>query len=265
MFLEKIVALKKQEIQQLYAQYHPMEQMNERFSHSPGRSLVEIVKQSKGVSFIAEVKPASPSRGVIREEVDPIATALSYEKGGASAISVLTEEHYFKGKAESLTQVRQQVRLPVLRKDFIMDPIQVYESKQMGADVILLIAALLDHHSLRELTELAHQLEMEVLLEVHEPSEIDAAVFANPDFIGINNRNLKTLATDLSVTERLRPMIPPPFLVIGESGVHSVEDVRRMVQAGVDGILIGEYLMRQDDSEQALQELRDLGTDHDLD
>lgn len=260
MFLDKIVAVKKREIQRLQNKAHSLEKNHDQWGRLKARSLSEIVKRTREIAIIAEIKPASPSRGVISENVNPVEKALSYEKGGAAAISVLTEEQYFKGKAESLTLVRKQIRLPVLRKDFIIDPLQVYESKQMGADVILLIAAILNQNQLVSLTKLAHQLGMEVLVEVHAPSEIEAAVLADPDLIGINNRNLKTLSTDLSITEQLRPMIPPPFLVIGESGIHSVEDVKRMAETGVDGLLIGEYLMRQEDPQRAIEVLRNFGS-----
>lgn len=159
-------------------------------------------------AVIAEVKSASPSKGVISEKVDPVKVAKGYELGGAAAVSVLTDTVYFHGKPEYLTQVKQNVGLPVLRKDFIIDELQVYESKLLGADIILLIAALLDEKRLKRFTRTAHELGMEVLVEIHEEDEIPLALSCDPDVIGINNRNLHTFQTDISHTEKLRPLIP---------------------------------------------------------
>jgi indole-3-glycerol phosphate synthase len=254
MFLERIVASKKLEIEQLYFRFSESE-WEKAEKLPPGLSLSRAIAGSRGLSVIAEVKPASPSKGVIRAEVDAVQVAAGYEKGGAAAISILTDTPFFGGKPESLMAVKQVIQIPVLRKDFIMDPIQVLESKLLGADAILLIVALLDESRLRQLSETAHRLGMEVLVEVHEEREIPLAESCQADVIGINNRNLHTFVTDLATTERLRSQVTVPVPVIGESGVHSAEDVKRMLAAGVDGILVGEYLMRQSDPQRAVEAL----------
>lgn len=254
MFLKEIVETKRREIEALFPRYKE-EDWSKALQLPRGRSLAHALREKQTLSLIAEVKPASPSKGVIKEAVDPAATALAYERGGASAVSVLTDVSYFKGKSESLVKVKQAVRIPVLRKDFILEPVQVLESKLLGADAILLIAAILDQEKLRLLSQTAHRLGMEVLVEIHEESEIPRALACEADVIGINNRNLHTFVTDLETTERLRPLLPTSVPVIGESGVHSVQDAERMSRAGVDGILVGEYLMRQADPERAVRQL----------
>ncbi len=252
MFLDKMTAIKQQEIKILQNKY---DEKDWEFTATlpKGRSIRQKLETSFGI--IAEVKPSSPSAGVIAEHVDPIAQASSYEQGGASAISVLTETEYFHGKPESLTKVRESVSLPVLRKDFILDPLQVLESKLLGADVILLIVAFLEQKKCAELAQLAHQLGMEVLVEIHDESEIATAVSVNADVIGINNRNLATLHVDLTTTTRIRPLLPTDVPVIGESGIRSPEDAGSLAMAGVNGVLVGEYLMRQANPSQAVRDL----------
>ncbi|SEN28174.1 indole-3-glycerol phosphate synthase TrpC [Lihuaxuella thermophila] len=254
MFLKEIVETKQQEIEKLLPHYTD-EDWSKALQLPRGRSLAHALRETQSLSLIAEIKPASPSKGIIKETVDPTVTALAYERGGASAISVLTDVSYFKGKPESLVKVKQAVRIPVLRKDFILEPVQVLESKLLGADAILLIAAILDQENLQLLSRTAHRLGMEVLVEIHEESEIGRALTCEADVIGINNRNLHTFVTDLATTERLRPLLPSDVPVIGESGVHSVQDAVRMAKAGVDGILVGEYLMRESDPERAVRQL----------
>lgn len=252
MFLERIVAEKRREIEEL------------KLAHIEGGgeagmqpvSLSAAIRNHRcGPALIAEVKPASPSRGIIREQVDPVQWAIAYQRGGASAVSVLTDRRFFGGEGASLQKVKREVSLPVLRKDFILDPLQVKESRMLGADAILLIAAVLDRERLLLLSEAAHSLGMEVLVEIHREEEIERALACEPDMIGINNRDLVTFRTDLGTTERLRPLLPEAIPVIGESGVASAEDVRRMARAGVDGVLVGEYLMRQADPERAVRTL----------
>ncbi|MBH8601291.1 indole-3-glycerol phosphate synthase TrpC [Thermoactinomyces sp. CICC 23799] len=255
MFLEKIADTKAKEIRALHEQISSHDR--KRAKRLPqGLSLKKKLSGTEA-AIIAEVKSASPSKGVISEKLDPVKVAKGYELGGAAAVSVLTDTVYFHGKPEYLTQVKQNVGLPVLRKDFIMDELQVYESKLLGADIILLIAALLDEERLKRFTCTAHELGMEVLVEIHEEDEIPSALSCDPDVIGINNRNLHTFQTDISHTEKLRPLIPPGRPVIGESGVLSLEDAKRMHKAGVQGLLVGEYLMRQEDPERAVRELRE--------
>ncbi|SMO42714.1 indole-3-glycerol phosphate synthase TrpC [Melghirimyces algeriensis] len=255
MFLERIVEMKRQEIRQLEGSLQEKER--ERVHQLPAVcSLANALKEKMGhPGLIAEVKPASPSKGDIRPEVDVTATAQGYAEGGAKAISVLTERTFFKGNLQNLQKVKASVQVPVLRKDFILEPVQLTESRLAGADAVLLIAALFSEEKLCSLVQEAHQLGLEVLLEVHEEDEIHRAVAANPDILGINNRNLHTFVTDLEVTERLRPLIPKRFPVIGESGVHSRKDFERLAQAGVDGVLVGEYLMRQASPYRAVRSL----------
>ncbi len=198
---------------------------------------------------IAEIKRASPSKGVIREDFDPPGLARSYTLGGASAISVLTDEKYFQGSLEILRSVRAVTSLPLLRKEFILDPYQVYEARAAGADAILLIAGMVAHEQLAELRELARTLTLDVLLEVHNETELESAQDLDPDVFGINNRDLRTrdFITSLDTTERLLPMIPSRFTTISESGIRDAEDVGRLASMGIDGILVGEHLMREAD------------------
>lgn len=249
MFLEQIIQTKKEEVARLQTKEQELTQVTEQHAQ---RSLK---KAFSTFGVLAEVKHASPSKGVIQEDFRPLETAKQYEQGGAKAISVLTDEVYFQGHADILKQVRQHVSLPVLRKDFIIDPLQVWESKQMGADAILLIVAILTPEKLQELARLAHQLGLEVLVEIHQKQEIEAALACEADVIGINNRDLSTFETRLEVTEQLRPLLPAEQVVLAESGIHSPPDANRMRRAGVNGLLIGEYLMRQVDRAQALREL----------
>lgn len=255
MFLDKILTQKQQEVTQL-ARSVTSEKWELAERMPKGISLAESIQREQGLAVIAEIKSASPSKGMIREEVEPTAFASAYEAGGANAISVLTDVTFFKGSNDNLIKVKNQVSLPVLRKDFIIDPIQVLESKWIGADAILLIVAALDEKRLILLSETAHRLGMEVLVEIHDETEIDLALACEPDVIGINNRNLRTFVTDLSITERMRPLLPSDCPVIGESGVHSPMDAKRMAEANVQGILVGEYLMRQADPTQALRQLK---------
>lgn len=258
MFLEQIVAEKRKEVEEL-KRVLPAE--CEEPGLRPTLSLAEAIRKSRGgPALIAEVKPASPSKGVIRKQVDPAQVAAAYQRGGASAVSVLTDRRFFGGDGAFLQRVKKAISLPVLRKDFILDPLQVRESRMLGADAILLITRLLDREQLELLSETAHSLGMEVLVEIHREEEIERALKCNPDVIGINNRDLITFEIDLGTTERLRPLLPDMIPVIGESGVSSPQDVRRMVRAGVDGVLVGEYLMRQADPEQAVRALIGGGT-----
>ncbi len=253
MFLERIVAKKRREVEALK---QVLPERDEGFEPESVLSLSEAIRRHrKAPALIAEVKPASPSRGIIRKQVDPVQVATAYQRGGATAVSVLTDRRFFGGEGTSLQRVKRAVSLPVLRKDFILDPLQVQESRILGADAILLIAAILDRRRLEQLSTVARSLGMEVLVEIHREEEIEGALACDPDVIGINNRDLITFDTDLGTTERLRPLLPDTVPVIAESGVSSPEDVWRMARAGVDGILVGEHLMRQADPEQAVRAL----------
>lgn len=253
MFLKQIVETKRAEIAALQPVIGEKERQQAK-QMAPVRSFSQAIRKP-GNAIIAEVKPASPSKGVIRNEVDPVLVAQSYEQGGARAISVLTDRTYFRGENESLTKVKQAVTIPVLRKDFILDESQIVESRLIGADVILLIVAILDREQCSRLCQTAHEYGLEVLVEVHDAEEIETAIACGADVIGINNRNLSTFETDLATTEQLRPLISVQKPVITESGIHSVTDVQRLQKCQVDGMLIGEFLMRQPDQRRAVEEL----------
>ncbi|OOG28550.1 indole-3-glycerol-phosphate synthase [Thioalkalivibrio denitrificans] len=208
-------------------------------------------------AVIAEIKKASPSRGVLREDFDPAAIARSYEAAGAACLSVLTDHDFFQGSEAHLEDARAACALPVLRKDFTIDPYQVYEARVMGADCVLLIVAALDDVRLRDLLMLTHELGMNALIEVHDRAELDRALKLDAALIGINNRNLRTFETRLETTLDLLEIIPGNRLVVTESGIHTREDVARMRAAGVHAFLVGEAFMKAPDPGARLAELFD--------
>ena len=205
--------------------------------------------------IIAEVKKASPSKGLIREDFDPVAIAKDYASHGASALSVLTEERFFQGSLAHLEQIRQAVGVPLLRKDFMLDSYQLAEAKSYGADAVLFIAALLDPSLLRELHEEATALTLDALVEVHTEEDLEAAVKAGSQLIGINNRNLKTFEVSLATTERLAPLLPPGTLAVCESGIDDLQQIRRVEKLGIHVFLVGESLMRAPQPGRKLREL----------
>lgn len=211
------------------------------------------------LALIAEIKKASPSAGLIRPDFDPASLAQAYQAGGATCLSVLTNDKFFQGKSDDLAAARAAVPLPLLRKDFIIDPWQVYESRVIGADCILLILGALSDEQAVELEALARALDLDVVAEVHDRRELDRALGLQTKLIGINNRNLKTLKTNLTTTEELAPLVPPDRFVIAESGLSNVDELRRLVGIGVGGFLVGESLMRQPDVTLATRTL--LGLD----
>jgi len=219
------------------------------------RSLMDSILNHSPIAVIAEIKRASPSLGPINEDVDIIQLAREYEKGGASAISVLTEANFFKGDLSYLRLIKEEITLPLLQKDFILDPFQIYEGRVSGADAILLIVALLDREELGEFVDLTQSLGMIPLVEIHNEDDLAKISFLNLPLIGINNRDLKTFEVDLKTTFRLRKEIPCDAKVVSESGIRSSEDVRLLKEAGVNGILVGETLMRSSDPASKIREL----------
>lgn len=216
----------------------------------------EKALSAPGISFICEVKRASPSRGIIAADFPYLEIAREYQEAGAAAVSVLTEPDYFMGKDSYLREIAAAIDLPVLRKDFILDPYQIYEAKLLGAAAVLLICALLDRKTLEEYIALGASLGLSCLVEVHTPEELRAALDAGARIIGINNRDLKTFTVDIGVTARLRRLIPPGIVTVSESGVGSPGDIRFLAEQRIDGVLIGETLMRAADKKAELAGLR---------
>jgi len=243
--LDRILETKRREVEALRQRIDREGPFPERTE--PFRSLAQSLRQAECLGVIAEIKRKSPSKGVFQASVDPAERARVYEQGGASAISVLTDETYFHGTLADLRDARSAVNIPVLRKDFVIDEIQVDEAVSAGADIILLIAAAVPADRLIELSRYARTRGLEVLLEVHGEHEVEAAVAAEPTLIGINNRDLRTFEVDLATSERVLRRLPEGALAIAESGIMSRADALRMASAGARGILVGELLMRHAD------------------
>jgi len=234
----------------------PLEQILEQFEDAlPSRDFFDAINPNGALKIISEVKHASPSKGIFREDFDPVEIAKSYSAGGASAISVLTDQKYFKGNLNYLKNIRQNVDTPLLRKDFIVDPYQVYEARLYGADAILLIVAALDQPVLSDLLELTHSLQMNAIVEVHDEQELDRALEADARIIGINNRDLRTFDVDLNVSIKLSKKVPEDKIVIAESGISSIDDIDNLRAEGVHVFLIGETFMKAPDPGQKLNEL----------
>ncbi|WP_442594069.1 indole-3-glycerol phosphate synthase TrpC [Neobacillus sp. D3-1R] len=248
--LDRIIAEKRKEVQDLqeFAQLP--------ISSNKEYSFIRYLEKANHLGVIAEFKRASPSKGNINIRIEPDKQAKLYEKNGAAAISVLTDSTFFKGSFQDLKAVRDAVDLPILCKDFIIDPIQIEMAKNHGANIILLIAAALSHSDLEKLYQYAKLQNLEVLVEVHDEEDVEKALRVNPRLLGINNRNLKTFEVDLEVTERLLPIIQPTgAFVISESGIFSREDAQRVRDAGAKGILVGEALMRSSNLSLSLKDL----------
>ncbi len=238
---------------------HPLSSLeNAAADASPTRGFTAALERAvtRGdYGLIAEIKRASPSKGIIRADFDVADLACCYQNGGASCLSVLTDGPYFRGADEFIGQARAASTLPVLRKDFIVDVYQIVESRAIGADCVLLIMAVLDDVEAREFESAANDLSMDVLVEVHDEAEMDRALRLASPLIGINNRNLKTLEIDLSVTERLVRMVPDGRLTVSESGLETADDLARMAELGVGGFLVGSSLMGADDVEAATRSI----------
>jgi indole-3-glycerol phosphate synthase len=243
--LDKIVAAKRGEIERAKLAV-PEADLRARLSDAPQvRDFFTPLAAEGPIKLIAEVKRASPSAGVIRADFDPVSIARTYETHGASCISVLTDESYFQGRIEYLSQIRAAVGLPVLRKDFILDTYQVVEARAAGADAVLLIAECLDDCSLRKLFNEACELGMTPLVELYQPEHLQRVFDAGATLIGVNNRDLHTFTVDLEHTIRMRERVPDQCVLVGESGIKTHDDVQRLEAAGVDAILVGESLMRE--------------------
>lgn len=257
--LNKIRETKIGEVGQLYKQYS-IEYFDRLIDRSlPALSMTESFSGSSNISVISEIKKASPSKGLISSRFDHMEIAREYLDSGTDAISVLTDENYFMGSIDFLKQVSGIRNKPLLRKDFIIDPLQVYQSKAAGADVILLISELLTQQQIRDLTLLAYELNMEVLLEIHSERQLDKIDFELNKLIGINNRNLDNFVTDLNTTVRLSKSIPGHTVLVSESGISNRDDFEVLKNSRVNAVLVGEYFMRSGNITAAMQNIKNWG------
>ncbi len=254
--LDEIVAAKTEELaRQKYAV--PIEALADKIASQPPALSMSGALKAGGVRLIAEVKKASPSRGLLRPDFDPVDLARTYSANGASAISILTDPR-FQGELDHIVQVKAagaSNTAPVLRKDFIFDPYQVHEARAAGADAILLIVAILNPSQIKEYLQLAGSLSMDCLVEVHEPDEVHVALDAGAEIIGINNRDLRTFVTDLQVTRDLASLVPEDKVLVSESGIHNPDDLRDLSAYGVNAVLVGESIVTSDDVGQKVREL----------
>jgi len=257
LILERIVADNRADLEARKRAVPPAEVQGMAEEQPPPLDFASALR-GEGISLIAEVKKASPSRGIISHDFNPVEIARTYAGNGAAAISILTEPRHFQGSLNYLAEIKKalvDMRLPLLRKDFIDDPYQVYEARAYGADAILLIVAILTPESLAELLELGHQMGMSCLVEVHSEAEVEIALASGAGIIGINNRDLSTFTVDLATTGRLRPLIPPDRIVVGESGIKGRDDMEKLREWGVDAVLVGESLMSAPDIATKMKEL----------
>ena len=244
--LDKIIAQKREEVEQR-KKVATITYLQQRIARQkPALDLAPALKGDH-IRLIAEVKQASPSRGTLSLNFNPIELARTYAEGGAAAISVLTEANYFMGSIEHLAAIKEVVGIPLLRKDFIFDLYQIYESRAYGADALLLITSILSQEQLKELVSLSHSLGLRCLVEVHNEGEVKRAVLSEAEIIGINNRDLNTFTVDITTTRRLRPLIPQERIVVSESGIKSKRDIEKLRKWGVDAVLVGETLVTAGD------------------
>jgi indole-3-glycerol phosphate synthase len=253
--LDEIVDWKRQEV--AHRQHViPLADVQADVPRAPTPRDMVAALRSPGVSLIAEVKRASPSKGLLRPDLDPVALAREYEANGASAISVLTDERFFGGRLAHLRAVRREVpSVPVLRKDFVLEAYQVFEARAAGADAVLLIVAALNDDELQSLYRLVRRLDMAALVEVHDEAELVRALAIEPRIVGVNNRDLRTFRVDLETTAQLRALIPDDVVLVAESGVHTADDVARLVDMGANAMLVGEALVRAQDVGAKVREL----------
>ncbi|MCE3076020.1 indole-3-glycerol phosphate synthase TrpC [Chryseobacterium gwangjuense] len=249
--LDKIVDRKKEEISFSKAKISLQELKDSEFFNRKNLSLKKNIQNKSGI--IAEFKRQSPSKGIINDKILPLEVVSAYEHFGASGISILTDKDFFGGSFEDILSVRDQINIPILRKDFMIDEYQFYEAKSKGADVVLLIAACLSPQQTLEFTELAHELGLEVLLEIHTEEELKH-YNSNIDLVGINNRNLKDFNVDLQHSVQLKNLLPENTLSVAESGIYNIQDYHYLKEKGFDGFLMGEYFMKNTDPAQAFEE-----------
>jgi indole-3-glycerol phosphate synthase len=252
--LDKIITQKREEVEQR-KKAAPMTYLQERIARQKPTVDFALALKSDHIRLIAEVKQASPSQGMLSPNLNPTELAQAYAEGGAAAISVLTEANYFMGSIEHLAAIREVVGLPLLRKDFIFDPYQVYESRAYGADALLLIAAILSQGQLERLVALSHSLDLRCLVEVHNEGEVERAVPSAAEIIGINNRDLDTFVVDINTTRRLRPLVPKEKTIVSESGIKSKRDIEELKKWEVDAVLVGEALVTAGDVRAKMKEL----------
>jgi indole-3-glycerol phosphate synthase len=257
--LDEIIKKTKADLEKRKIDF-PMEWLGRALAFNPfvPKDVKSSLRSTKANPYriIAEVKKASPSKGIIREDFDPMSIAQDYEKGGADSLSILTEPHFFQGDKEYLGMVRRYVSLPLLRKDFIVDKYQILEALAFGADYILLIAMALSRKELKELHNYALHLGLDVLVEVHNKTDLVKAIFAGADIIGINHRNLESFEMDMSLTSKLIPLIPNGKIIVAESGITDHETVVELHNIGADAFLVGEHFMRQNDITKAVESLK---------
>jgi indole-3-glycerol phosphate synthase len=255
MFLDKIVVEKLKEVERRQKAF-PLPKLRAAMMERPAPLDLAAAISGDSLRLIAEVKRASPSRGVIRADLDPVKLADSYKKGGAVAVSVLTDSHYFKGSREDLESIKRALpHIPLLRKDFILKPYQIFESCALGADAVLLIVAILDDAELEELLSLSHALGMQCLVEVHNLNELNRALASDARIIGINNRDLDTMKVDINITGQLRPAVPRGRIVVSESGIRGRDEVQKLKEWKVNAMLVGETLVTANDTVTKIKEL----------
>lgn len=258
MYLERIVATKQREVEQLQTvlQKHEAERKIAQMPACRGFTSALAKRRKRRMGLIAEVKKASPSKGLIRPDFHPVRLAQAYERAGADCISILTDAPYFQGANAYLQNIREAVHVPLLRKDFIIDPLQIYEARLLGADAVLFIVAILSQQQLREYLQLAHDLGMDALVEVHSREELERVLeLDSASLIGVNNRNLHTFEVDLDHTRQLMELMPKNVTTVSESGIASRQDIEWLTEIGAHAVLVGEHFMRQPDVEQAVIEL----------
>ena len=257
--LDDIIKKTKEDLEKRKIDY-PVEWLGRSLAYNPfaPKDVKSALRSTADNPYriIAEVKKASPSKGIIREDFDPMVIGQAYEKGGADSLSILTEPHFFQGNKEYLGMVRRYTSIPLLRKDFIVDEYQLVEALAFGADYVLLIATALSRKELKNLINYTRHLGMEALVEIHDKMDLTKAIFSGADIIGINHRNLETFEMDMKLSERLIPLIPKGKIIVAESGINSHNTVKGLSEIGADAFLVGEHFMRQDDVTQAVKDLK---------